>query len=315
VTRTKVFVSYSHVDGAWRDRLLTHLAVLQRLELLDVWIDTRIQFGDDWNQRLDRALAECQVALLLVSANFLAGDFIQNIEMPALLERHVKDGLIILPVIARPCAWRLVDYLARRQSWPQGGKALSLGTEPEIDRDLTLLTYELATTIRHTSPEITTEMESILRHIAPDPERLGNSPRRLRSIELLFRTWTGNYGPIGGTPNRRMLLSIDTYEGDAFRGHAIWPGQRVVTTAIEGTVIYFDNSSAGTESWSEPFLRTHQHRLGVRFTDLEAEGGNLEVHGDYRAVLAEGGTLFGLWARQVGGPPIGQFTLVPNKGR
>jgi hypothetical protein len=32
-----VFISYSHTDKAWKDRLVTHLGVLQREGLIDPW--------------------------------------------------------------------------------------------------------------------------------------------------------------------------------------------------------------------------------------------------------------------------------------
>jgi hypothetical protein len=44
---------------------------------------------------------------------------------------------------AIPCAWKLVPWLAGRQSRPADGRALSEGADPQIDRDLTELTYEI----------------------------------------------------------------------------------------------------------------------------------------------------------------------------
>jgi hypothetical protein len=134
--RTKVFVSYSHIDKDWRERLVTHLAVLEGKGLVHLWADTRIGIGQAWENAIDEQLREYQVAVLLISAHFLASHFIQKVEVKRLLERHERDGLLLLPVIARPCAWRLVDWLATRQCRPEGGRALSFGTEPEIDRDL-----------------------------------------------------------------------------------------------------------------------------------------------------------------------------------
>jgi hypothetical protein len=49
-----VFISYSHKDEAWKDRLVTHLGVLQREGLLDTWDDRRIGAGDDREAELAR---------------------------------------------------------------------------------------------------------------------------------------------------------------------------------------------------------------------------------------------------------------------
>src|SRR5215475_4240205 len=53
MSRTKAFLSYSHQDEAWRDRLMTHLAVLERREWLHVWTDTRINIGEIWKTEID----------------------------------------------------------------------------------------------------------------------------------------------------------------------------------------------------------------------------------------------------------------------
>jgi predicted nucleotide-binding protein len=72
MARTKAFLSYSHQDGAWRDRLMTHLAILERRELIHVWADTRINVGETWQTEIENALRESRVAILLISPAFLA---------------------------------------------------------------------------------------------------------------------------------------------------------------------------------------------------------------------------------------------------
>lgn len=46
--RRKVFVSYRHLDGEWRDRLISHLGVLEHVGLVELWADTSIGIGADW---------------------------------------------------------------------------------------------------------------------------------------------------------------------------------------------------------------------------------------------------------------------------
>jgi hypothetical protein len=70
--RGKVFVSYSHRDRKWVDRLLVHLKPLERAGYLDVWEDTRIAPGSNWKEEIDNALRASQIAVLLISADFLA---------------------------------------------------------------------------------------------------------------------------------------------------------------------------------------------------------------------------------------------------
>ena len=98
----KVFVSYSHKDTQWLKRLQVHLKPLDRAGLVDLWDDTRIKPGTKWNDEIKRALDSARVAVLLISADFLASDFIAENELPALLASAEEKGTIILPVIVSP---------------------------------------------------------------------------------------------------------------------------------------------------------------------------------------------------------------------
>ena len=103
--RSQVFISYSHQDTSWLERLQVHLTPGERDGLFAYWDDTRIQPGDRWRDEIEQALANARVAVLLVSADFLASDFIARNELPPLLERAQQGGVRILPVIVSPCRY------------------------------------------------------------------------------------------------------------------------------------------------------------------------------------------------------------------
>src|SRR5436309_2291311 len=103
--RNRVFISYSHADALWLERLRVHFKSLELIygDLLDTWDDTRIQTGEPWKEQIQQALNSAKIAILLVSADFLASEFINTEELPLLLAAAKNDGLRIIPVILRPC--------------------------------------------------------------------------------------------------------------------------------------------------------------------------------------------------------------------
>jgi hypothetical protein len=113
--RTRVFISYSHADAMWLQELQKHLQPLEHAGLT-IWADTRLTPGTLWREELHAALAESKVAILLVSADYLASDFIVTEELPTLLRAAEQDGITILPVIIGPSRFEQIEGLARFQA-------------------------------------------------------------------------------------------------------------------------------------------------------------------------------------------------------
>lgn len=122
---TDIFISYSHKDEAWKDALKQQLQVLQLHTEFAVWDDRQIQVGDNWQPAIEQAIAQAKVAILLVSSDFLSSEFVTRQEIPKFLQRREQEGLRIVPVIVRPCAWRTVPWLASLQSALKDNKPLS----------------------------------------------------------------------------------------------------------------------------------------------------------------------------------------------
>ena len=123
--RNHVFVSYSHKDHRWLDRLRVHLRPLIREDELDLWDDFRIDPGTNWRNEIQQAIDKANVAILLISADFLASDFISNNELPPLLEKAKNDGTIILPVIVSPCRFGETKNISHFQAVNDPSQPLS----------------------------------------------------------------------------------------------------------------------------------------------------------------------------------------------
>ena len=98
-----VFISYSHRDSDFLERLMVHLKPLEKEGLIDLWVDTNLRAGDQWRSEIEQALARARVAVLLISADFLASDFIVDNELPPLLEKAESEGTRVIPLIVKPC--------------------------------------------------------------------------------------------------------------------------------------------------------------------------------------------------------------------
>lgn len=128
-----VFVSYSHRDEAWLKRLRTHLAPYTRSGSVECWDDGKIRSGSRWREEIERHLAEAQVAVLLVSPNFLDSDFIAANELPPLLKKAEEAGMTILWVPISACSYDetpIGDYQAAMDP----ARPLDSLSEPEQNR-------------------------------------------------------------------------------------------------------------------------------------------------------------------------------------
>ena len=153
-----VFISYSHKDELWKDRLVEQLGVLEDEGLLATWDDRRINASDDWRQEILHALENCKAAVLLVSAAFLRSNFIRNVEIPKLIERRSKERLIVIPAIVSACPWQKVEWLARIQARPQGGRPLSSFRGHRRDEVLASIATEVLELLQREKPSL----ESVL---------------------------------------------------------------------------------------------------------------------------------------------------------
>lgn len=123
--RKKIFISYSHKDTKWKDALVNQLKILVLEDRLDVWVDHKIVAGDDWLKEIEDALNLANIAIFLISTDFLISDFIRTKEVPVLLKRMRDEGIRIIPLIIRPCPWQECDWLHKLQARPKSKKTLA----------------------------------------------------------------------------------------------------------------------------------------------------------------------------------------------
>jgi len=81
----RIFVSYSRKDRRWMEEFRDQIRPLIRGGHIDAWEDSQIAPGQEWHKEITKAIEVADIAVLLVSPDFLASDFIANEELPSLL--------------------------------------------------------------------------------------------------------------------------------------------------------------------------------------------------------------------------------------
>lgn len=114
--KLKVFISYAHSDAKVLDRLRVHLKPLEKQSRIVAWSDQNIRAGGKWKEEIAKNIDHAAVAVLLVSADFLASDFIVDHELPPLLLKAEADGTRIIPVIVKPCGFTRQEALSSFQA-------------------------------------------------------------------------------------------------------------------------------------------------------------------------------------------------------
>lgn len=120
----RLFCSYSHSDESLRNELVVQLSLLERLGIVELWHDRKIEAGESWVESIDENLESADVIVFLVSANFVASDYCWNMEMKRALEREAKGEAQVIPIIVRDVKWDKAPF----GHLPAQGKAVTTWT-------------------------------------------------------------------------------------------------------------------------------------------------------------------------------------------
>jgi hypothetical protein len=209
----------------------------------------------------------------LISPAFLASEFIWNHEIKPIFA-HNKQGMDVLPLLVRPCAWRLAPDLARLQARPTDDRALSTGSDSEIDSNLAAFTYELAAKTGSAKA-------------AADDKSLLAQPRR---ADDPIGVWAGYYNRV-----RPIRLTIVEHARGQFWGRLEYPNEGTVTT-VEGK--FHKRLPMNDPVWAQVGgMESDAFHFAVSFSDrgYEVRGGPaIAFDGEYRAVVV-GREMIGGW--------------------
>ncbi|MGD8940489.1 MAG: toll/interleukin-1 receptor domain-containing protein [Gammaproteobacteria bacterium] len=102
------FVSYAHKNKALANDFLDRLGDVlapSKTYKYSRWKDTDLIVGEDWDEQVTKAIAECDMGLLLISPAFLASNYITKKE----LTLFVSGAKPSVPVMLQPVDFILHD--------------------------------------------------------------------------------------------------------------------------------------------------------------------------------------------------------------
>lgn len=177
---TDIFILYSQEDQVTLDMLKTHLVALERARPVKIWYDGMIEAGAEWQNEVQEALENAEIILLLVSADFIASDYLFEQVMVQALNRHQEGKVKTIPVIARPCLWKDTT-LGSLSALPKDGKAISNEGWQNEDEPYLAIVEELLQIIsprKEVTPQAQREAKPI-QYASTSPSSVTASPNLL----------------------------------------------------------------------------------------------------------------------------------------
>ena len=250
--------------------MATQLAVLELEGYFTVWDDQQIEPSDDWFSEIERELNQADVAIMLISADFLTSRFIRAEEIPTLLRRREQAGMKLIPLIVRPCAWQKVSWLSAIQGGGKDNKPLSKLDKNKREEALTELTEKIASILKENP---TTKAPTISDRL---PTVKGKFFGREDELQLLDDAWRSKQSTIvefvasGGTGKTKLLRHwLDRSLADKAMG----------INALIAWSFYSQGASEDKQISSRLFLDHALAKLGSSRTDFSSE----EDRGEYLA--------------------------------
>jgi len=118
-----VYVAYAREDEKLLTELGNHLSSLKRNGDIANWDDRYIEAGEETAPLMQHNLANAQIILLLVSADFLASDELWRTAVDQAIARHHPGIARVIPIILRPCDWQNAPFGKLTPLPKAGGKA------------------------------------------------------------------------------------------------------------------------------------------------------------------------------------------------
>lgn len=139
----RIFVSYSHENDDWvrqgPNNLIPLLEKALKRDQVEFWCDPELRKmpGEKYRDIIEQEIDAADIALLLISENFVISEFIRDVELPRIKKRFDRREISIIPILVGHVDWEgdaeykwltdlqiipgkptpLIDYVADPAKW------------------------------------------------------------------------------------------------------------------------------------------------------------------------------------------------------
>lgn len=121
---TQIFVSYSHKNRSYlgKGELIDYLKKGLKGKA-KFWVDDKISAGSFWDENIHENILNSQIAIVLISKDFINSKYINKVEIRKFLTATIKK-FVIFPIIISPCNPQKLKWLTERQYIPGGNQSI-----------------------------------------------------------------------------------------------------------------------------------------------------------------------------------------------
>lgn len=125
IKKLNIFISYSHKNMKYKEKLLISLEALKQSYNIETWHDGMIDAGGNIDENIKKTMLKSNIVLLLITDNFLASYYCIKIELDKAIERERQGKCIVIPVMFQESV--LSDTLSffKLNRVPQDGKPIA----------------------------------------------------------------------------------------------------------------------------------------------------------------------------------------------
>lgn len=131
--KIKIFVSYSHQDETWVSKEGKHKLIpwieRQIENQAEIWTDNALKrlIGEEYTKLITEKILEADIALLLISQDFVSSQYIMDVELPIIQKQYDDKQIKILPLLVTNLTQKGKDkirWIFDLQTYPNDTKPL-----------------------------------------------------------------------------------------------------------------------------------------------------------------------------------------------